>query len=411
MFKAIHNVFVVLLAMLLSAFTVVLGILPVIAIKHMMATFHASGSEMGFFTSVFYYPIFAVSLFSGPLIDKLNTRYIATASSLISTIGIYYLSISSTLDNAVIAAVVYGIGCSTTLAIMYYVIKARLSPKHFTTCTGIGISIGFIVGILCSIIFSYLLKTISWQAIALGITWVGAALTILIAIFVSNKRILTTTTTQNSASFLDTLRILLNNSEFWKIIILIIIFFIPSAILWQSWGIAFFMDGQGFTPQQSSIIYACLLGGTTVGLILFGFLSDYLAHRKLLLVTSLAASTILSLLLIYVTSLGVSWDIIITFLLGITSGSYVIIYYYATNVGPSETIGTAISLANTATYVGNICFILVVGKILDIYWLGEIHNNAPVFTPHGFSVAFCWVPLGFFFATILACSLKPLDSA
>lgn len=395
------------LLILLNMFGFNMMILPAIAVKQMMATLHATGSQIGLLGSVIYYPIFFLSLFIGPLIDKVPSKYVGAVSSFLIAAGALLLSLATVYSTAMTGTIIFGVGISTGMVLMFYAIKQWLSPRWYALYICSAMALSNLSMTVMSLVFNDLLKTAAWQQLFAWMAWFGFALAIVIFFFVSNNKDYHDDI-DDSALFWPSVVTLLKNTEFWKILVIACFLYLPMAAFANFWSISFFKDVYHYSATATAHVYSVLLGGITAGTFLFGLLSDLLEHRRLQLTVSLVLCAILISCATYLSGLSYTEVVTLMIILGVVMGSNTLPFYFAARVAPANTLATALSLATMASYFGNVAFISIIGKILDLYWTGQMLDGARLFTRHGFEVAFSTFPVAYFLAFAFAFFLKPL---
>ena len=89
-------------------------------------------------------------------------------------------------------------------------------------------------------------------------------------------------------------------------------------------------------------------------------------------------------------------------------GSKILPFYFAAKITPESALATSLSLTAMASYLGNVVFIQLTGKILDLYWTGQMSDHARVFPRHAFEVAFVMLPIAYVIALVVSLLLKPI---
>ncbi len=130
---------------------------------------------------------------------------------------------------------------------------------------------------------------------------------------------------------------------------------------------AFFAQGLGLPRPQAGVLTSLITAGTTVSWPLAGLVSDRLGRRKVVYLTSQAASVLACVLFALLTpGVGVEKVAAVAVITGLVVGGMITPYVMVIDLFPRELAGTALGVANAACFAGAMVLPVILGRIVDV---------------------------------------------
>lgn len=127
---------------------------------------------------------------------------------------------------------------------------------------------------------------------------------------------------------------------------------LPIFMLGALWGVAYLTKVDNLNATQAGMITGMLFFGTMLGSPLAGFISDYLQRRKLPLIIGILMSVALVYVILHSPNLGYWNYLILFFLLGVTTSVQTICYPIVAESNPHAITSTATSVISMLMLLG-----------------------------------------------------------
>jgi len=287
---------------------VISGAMPILY-PDIMDEFNLSYGQLGLIRSAATLAAGLPQLFVGVLRRWFSGRVLVGIGNLINSV----MNIAAAVSNGFLAflgfTVVAGVGSSTQHPVGASLITAATDPKERGKMLGLNQSFPSMAFSVVPLITAYLITRMGWRS-ALGILSVPALLlSIYLLVFVRGSPTVEGKT--KDALNLGKLREQLRNNNVLNISLLRSVMAFRMGV--RTFLPLYFIDVLGFTPEKSSLLYSILLFGGVFGPVFWGWLSDRI-NRKPLIIGIMTASSLGYLALNWVTNF---WGLVVLlFLIG-----------------------------------------------------------------------------------------------
>jgi FSR family fosmidomycin resistance protein-like MFS transporter len=274
---------------------VVSGAMPILY-PDIMDEFNLSYSQLGLIRSVSTFAAGFPQMFVGFLRKWFSARVLVGAGNLINSV----MNIAAALSNGFWSffgfTVIAGIGNSTQHPVGASLITSATDPNQRGKMFGLNQSFPSLAFSFTPLLAAYLLAKIGWRT-TLGILPIPALVLAFILLFFirGSKKIEEKT---SSALSFNELRESLKNKNVLTISVLRSVMAFRMGV--RTFLPLYFIDILGFTPERSSFLYSILLFGGVFGPFFWGWLSDRI-NRKPLIIGIMVASSLGYLALNWVT--------------------------------------------------------------------------------------------------------------
>lgn len=376
----------------------------------LIEAFHVSGALLGVLASAYFYPYAIMQLPAGLLSDSLGPRKAVTLFTLIASFGAVLFGLSPTVTVAIFARVLVGLGVAVIFIPAMKIFAEWFEAREFATVTAILMVVGGLGWLSASTPLALLTLWVGWRVAFITIGGVTLILAIvswaiirdrpqdmgLASLAEMNGLKSSATAGENRIGHLEGMRMVLSQRYFWPIAVWF--FFTCGAMFGFGglWGGPFMMEVYGLDKAETANILMMIAVGMIVGSPLLSFISDRVLHgRKPVLVGSAVILVLTWIPLGFLPArLNTSILALICFLMGIFSGSIVVIAFTTTKeLFPTAIAGTSTGTLNLFPFFGGAVFQPMMGAILDK--VGKVGGVYP-------ASAYGWAFLASLMATIIA---------
>jgi MFS family permease len=326
---------------------------------------------LGILGGAFFYSFALFQIPMGPMLDRIGPRIIIASFSFMGALGAFLFAFGTSFISALLGRILIGVGMSAVLMGSLKVFVLRFPPDRFVTLAGILVSIGTLGNILAASPLAYLTSSIGWR-----MTFnVAGVITVLLAFLIfwvlkGEKR----AEDHGSPSKLEigvlpSMRLILGSLVFWQIGVVAFFRYGTFVSLQGLWLGPYLIDTQGYSPVQTGNLLIFLAIGTIVGGPIAGRLSDrILRSRKGVALAGLTLYALSLFPLLGVLHLESCYLYgFLFFLMGLFSGSGIILYSHAKELFPISISGTAMTLVNFFTMAGGAILMPIIGKVVEFF--------------------------------------------
>jgi MFS family permease len=314
---------------------------------------HASNYGVSIATGAFILGYACVQIPAGYLFDKFNARFIVSA-------GVLLLASCNVINLVVftISNLMQGIGAGFSFVASAILISQWFSSKSFPIVFGLTQALSCISAGIIHYNFVILLQTHTWSEVYRGLALFGSALLILTVIFVKSplafKRPL-------NISLFKSLASVYQNGQIWLCTIATATSFgmmLAYASVWYQKVQSYYSVGN----LDAMIISGMIFFGIGVGTPWWGWMSNILESRIMVLHVTLVLGTMALILGIYMPHFSVDSLIpvkIISFLIGFFLSGSMLFYTVVSEISSASTRGVAISFLNTGVFLFNTLMLFI----------------------------------------------------
>jgi len=406
------GIFIVALGALFYCYEYFLRVAPGVMEPQMRSYFHIDATMFGTLSAFYFYAYTPMQLFVGPIVDHFRTRIVIIIALAACTVGILLMSDSGTFMLAAAGRFLQGFGSAFAFVAALKLASIWLPSERFALAVGACGSLGFFGAGASQIYLDALLQHLSWRSTLHTFVVLGVIIIVCVAITLMIKppKVILERRNHKPPSvklhfrfFIEVLKI----KRIWLIAIFSGLVFLPTSVFAALWGIPYLQILDHYSHTEATIATAMIFVGWGIGAPLIGWISDHLHHRIGIIRIGTVIAAILSVPLLYLSSLP-SWIVFLLFILfGIASSVQVLSFVIASDLSPSKNAaGTAIAFVNFLTMIGGLIFQRGVGQILDWDWSGKIVNGIRIYNLMDYEHAMIIVPGSLVIAVIISFFIK-----
>ncbi len=355
------------IATLFFLFEFVARVEPSLASSEISARFNLSNAQFGTLASLFFWVYAPMQLIVGLLLDRYGARRLLPPAILTCATGVILFATASSPYVAAVGRFTTGLGASFAFVGSLYVVNHWFGAGRFALLSGVVNAVGMLGTAIGAVALTSAIATSGWQNVFLATGLSGLVLFVIAAIFMRDppEHI---PTAKKTVSFLAPVLVAIKDKHIWLIAITGALYYMPINVFGGLWGNAELTRDHGLNPVHAETAVSMIFWGLAAGSIAAGWLSDYLGHRKWIIVIGALLTTISFGTAIYLPTDSVVVLSALLFLSGFLGGGQMLTFSIAKEGHSSAFAGTIIAFVNMIGIGGALVFQPLVGAIID--WSG-----------------------------------------
>ena len=303
---------------------------------------------------------------AGYLLDKWNARLVVSSGVCLLAIGNIIISLAGTLTVYALANFLQGIGASFAFVAAAVLIARWFAAEKFPILFGFTQTLSCICAAIIHYYFTLALITHSWNDLYYGLAGFGFILLLLTLLLLKSP---SGYKQEATLSLKQSLAVVLNNRQ-------ILLSAIAAA---TSFGVLLAYAGLWYLRVQSYyavdnlqavIIGGMIFWGTGIGTPLWGYLSNKIKSRVMIIHVTLCVGTMLLLLGLYLPHFNINTLVIskiVSFFIGFFLSGSMLFFTIVSEISTALTRGVAVSVLNTAVFLFNTLLLFIPFLFLTVF--------------------------------------------
>jgi sugar phosphate permease len=334
---------------------------------------------------------------SGVLADALGTRTTVMVGNLLAGFGSILFGLAPTLAVASLGRLMVGLGVSVVFVCIMKNNSVWFSESRYGFMSGLTLLVGNLGSVLAAGPLAAVLDIVTWRTTFVVIGGISIALGLLGAVVVRNQPEdcgfdpLSAATKAPYTGLGNLGRQLLavaRNPHIWPGFI---VNFGTTGGLYAFmglWGMPYLRDVKGFERPEAAAYMTLMLMGFALGCLFFGWFSDWLRRRKVVLLASVVLY-LASWALLAIPQWGAGiYGYMVFGLMGFAGAGFTITFPVAKEVSDARFAGMAVSIVNMGTFIGTSLMQPAFGKILDLFWQGTVQGGLRLYAARDYRAGF-----------------------
>ncbi len=337
---------------------------PSLATVGITMHFELTNTELGTISGLFFWVYAPMQLVVGMLLDHYGTRRLIVPAIALCALGIVVFASTASPTIAIIGRLLTGLGASFGFIGALYIVNHSFAPERFALLSGMVNMIGMLGTAISAVVLSVVIETEGWRYAYFATGGIGALLFCIAYMFLHNEA--EVQSREIRVPQRQVLRKLVTNRRLWLIAIAGSLYYMPVNVFAGLWGQNALTVDHGLSPIDAEISVSMIFWGIATGSVATGALSDWLRHRKWLIVANalLAAATYAGVILF---STGSVWFLsMLLFLSGFFGGAQMLTLAMAKDGVPAAISGTVIAFVNMIGISSAVVFQPLVGGLIDL---------------------------------------------
>ena len=379
---------------------------PAVIPRELARDFGLSAAALGNLSAFYFYGYVAVQIPTGVLADRWGPRTVLAIGAAFTAAGTLLFALAPGVHWANAGRFAIGAAGGVAFVSMLKLASHWMPPKRFAMVSGVALFMGVMGATLAGVPLRAAVDAFGWRAVMVASAAVTAVVAVSIWIVARDDPGEPGYATYYPAhvsgasrgSIAGHLREALSYRNTW------LLFFAPgafSAIVLTFaglWGVPYLVTHQGFTTAGAAATASAMLIAWSVASIGFGPLSERIGRRKPMLIAGLVATAGLWAAVVFIPGLPRAALVLLLILVGIASGSFIVVFAFAKESVPARVGGTASGIANMGVMMGGMVMQPFVGVLLDRRWSGAMAEGVRVYDADayrwGFAALLAWSAVG-----------------
>ncbi|CAN5461020.1 MFS transporter [soil metagenome] len=401
--RCIYPYIVCIITGLFIFYKYLLQVSPSVMTNDLMRDFQLTGVGLGNLTACFLYFYLLMQIPAGILFDKYNSRSIIVIALSICAGFTFVFAYAPSNLIACIARAGMGIGAAFAFIAYMKMITLWIPPKHFALMSGLGLTIAMLGAMGGQVPIATLVADLGWRQTLGWMGILGFLLALLCFLIIKNKHVLIPQPSLKSHNLSPyNFKIIINNKQNWLLGFFCGCGFAPMSVFGGLWGVPFLEQACNLSQMIASKNISLIFIGFAIGCPFFGWISDYLAKRKLVMAMGVLTALVCLSSIIYFSHFLPLFTIeILLFTFGFTASAVLLCFTIAVEIQSTLLAGSLIAFINTLSSLFEALTGPVIGKVLDLSWDGKLLNGACIFSVKNYHVGLLVLPIYLVVALLL----------
>jgi len=380
-----------------------LQVSPGVMATELMHDLQLNATELGALAACYFYAYAGMQIPVGMLIDRFGVRKPLTGAIIIGAAGAVIFGLASNFIFTALGRLMIGFGGAFAVVSSLYIAANWLPLRYFAFLTGVTATLGMLGASFGQSPLAWITNSFGWRHTMIAFGYCGIILAISAWFIIRDRK--TTLSAQTQQRSLIRLKSIIKNSQIWLLAIYGGLMFMPISVFGSLWGIPFLVSKYHINNTVAGTSLIGLFMGLAVGFPFFGWLSDYLKRRKIIMFVSSLGSLICITIVLYF-DLSYSFTLAFLFMFGFFTGGFLVSFATAREIDRSKNTGTTMGLMNTMNMVGGAIMQPVCGLIMDLLWNGDMQNGTRIYTLQDFQIALSVIPLTIIISMVILLWIK-----
>ena len=408
-FTSMHGWLIWLLSALFMFYKYALEVSPSVLTSTLMSTFNISGTALGNLAASYFYADLFVQIPAGLLLDKIGPRKVTTLAIALCAVGSLIFAKADSLWVAGIGRFITGTGAAFAAVNCLKLIANWFSMKQFAFMAGLMMTVAMLGAVGGQAPLAAFISAMDWRH---AMEVIGIAGLVLAGIFwlvvrdISPSHKKETHIVSQKISLLESVRRVLKSSQAWWLSIYSGFGFAPVMIFGGLWGVSFLSESFNISHNLSAQAVSLIFIGFAVGAPFFGWFSDWLGKRKVVMFWGTLVALITISGVIYTPGLTRNTIMLLLFLFGFSISSFLLCFTMIREITLPILAATAMGFMNAFDAFFGAFSDPLTGKFLDLGWDGTMANGARVFSVQAYKEAFIIIPVYLIIALLSLLRIK-----
>jgi MFS family permease len=408
-FTGAHAWLIWLLSALFMFYKYALEVSPSVMTSTLMRTFDISGTALGNLAACYFYAYLLLQIPAGLLLDKIGPRKVTTLAIALCAAGSLVFAEADTLLLAGIGRFLTGAGAAFAAVNCLKLIANWFPQKQFAFMAGLMMTVAMLGAVGGQAPLAAFIDAMDWRY---AMDFIGLAGLVLAAIFwicvrdISPEHRKEKHIVSQNISLVDSLKKVLKNPQSWWLSIYSGFAFAPVMIFGGLWGVSFTSEAFSISHNISAQAVSLIFIGFAVGAPFFGWFSDWVGRRVIVMFWGTLLSLITISAVVYAPGLTYSALTLLLFLFGFFISSFLLCFTMIREISLPILAATAIGFMNAFDALFGAVSDPLTGKFLDLGWDGKLIDGARVFSVSAYKMAFLTLPCYLFISLLALTRIK-----
>ncbi len=393
---SIHAWLIWFLSALFMFYKYALEVSPSVMTTTLMGAFKIDGAALGNLAACYFYAYLLLQIPAGLLLDKIGPRKVTTLAISLCALGSLIFGKADTLLIAGIGRFITGAGAAFAAVNCLKLIANWFSQKQFAFMAGLMMSVAMLGAVGGQAPLADFIDAVDWRN---AMEYIGIAGFIFAAIFwifvrdTSPQHKKEKHIVSQNISFFESVKRVVKNKQAWWVSVYSGFAFAPVMIFGGLWGVSFISEAFSISSNIAAQSVSMIFIGFAVGAPIFGWFSDWLGRRVIVMFWGTLLALIMISAVIYAPHLTRSSLTLMLFLFGFFISSFLLCFTIIREISLPILAATAIGFMNAFDALFGAFSDPLTGWFLDLGWDGKYVDGARLFSVSAYKAAFLTLPV------------------
>jgi len=406
---SVHAWSIWLLSALFMFYKYTLEVSPSVMTGTLMKTFQINGMELGNLAACYFYAYLLLQIPAGLLLDRFGPRKTTTVAIAICAIGSLIFAGAESLLVAGIGRFLTGMGAAFAAVNCLKLIANWFPFRQFAFMTGLMMTLAMLGAVGGQAPLAAFIHKMDWRHAIKIIGVVGLILAGLFWMVIRDKspdHEKERPIASNKISLLNSLKQVLTNPQTWWLSAYSGFAFAPVMVFGGLWGVSFITEAFKLSHNMSAQMVSLIFMGFAIGAPLFGWFSDRLKRRRIVMLWGTFVALAALSLVIYTPGISTFSLAFLLFIFGFSISSFLLCFTMIREINLPILAATAIGFMNAFDALLGAFSDPLTGHFLDSVWDGKLIEGVRVFSISAYKTAFLTLPAYLIIALALLISIK-----
>ena len=382
-----------LLSALFMFYKFVLEVSPSVMTNTLMSAFDISGVQLGNFAACYFYAYLLLQIPAGLLLDRFGPRKVTPIAIAVCAAGAFLFAGAETLFVACAGRFLIGVGAAFGAVNAFKLIANWFPHKQFAFMSGLMITVAMLGAVGGQAPLAAFIAAVEWRHAIEVLAVIGLALAVVFYLIVRDESPTLHEAPIKELSFSSNLKQIFKRKETWWISLYSGFAFAPVMVFGGLWGVAFTSQSYGLSSDMAAQAVSLIFIGFAVGCPIFGWFSDWIERRKIVVFWGTLVSLICISLVVYAPSHSHSLLMAALFVFGFAISSYALSFTMIREIVSPKLAASAVGFMNAFNALFGAFSDPLTGKLLDVTWDGKMVDGARFFSLESYEFALAALPI------------------
>lgn len=384
-----------LLSALFMFYKYALEVSPSVMTGTLMKTFQISGMELGNLAACYFYAYLLLQIPAGLLLDRFGPRKTTTIAIAVCATGSLIFAGAESLLVAGVGRFLTGMGAAFAAVNCLKLIANWFPFRQFAFMAGLMMTLAMLGAVGGQAPLAAFIQKMEWRHAIQIIGIAGLILACLFWLVIRDKSPDHDREGQvesTKISLLDSLKQVLKNPQTWLLSAYSGFAFAPVMVFGGLWGVSFITEAFQLSHHMSAQMVSLIFIGFAVGAPVFGWFSDWLGRRRIVMLWGTLFALIALSLVIYAQGISALCLACLLFIFGFSISSFLLCFTMIREINLPILAATAIGFMNAFDALLGAFSDPLVGHCLDSAWDGKLIEGVRIFSVSAYKSAFLILP-------------------
>ena len=365
--------FMWLLATLFFSFQFILRLWPGLMMDNISLQFGISATGFGLLASVYYWGYALMQIPLAIMLDRFGPKYLLFISATICGLASILFSYADNLYIALFSRFLIGVGSAAGFLTVSKVISQWFPKNRYSQMVGFSFALGLAGAVYGGRPVNNLVETSGYFNVSIGLGVTSIIIGLLALLLLRNKG--RHEGVETEAIKLTDLVTLLTSPAICLLALANLLMVGSLEGFADVWGVNYLMSAHGLEKGDAAGITSFIFIGMVFGGPVLAYIGNYFGNYKTIICCGVGMAAI-SCIIFYA---GLEYNyylfaFIFTFI-GILCCYQVLIFSVGHDLVDARLLGIIIAFLNCVNMLGGSFFHSIIGKLMDVFWLGEFNND------------------------------------